>query len=129
MLTAFDLIRVLGLVLSVTICAAIVASALADALTTQGRMLRVAQSRSDLLRWADQGGYTVLLHEAVENGGFLEKGRSQVVYRVVVKNQRGKVKQGRVVCGGPLKVIWEDDLSFVSLSPNNDPLWDQELDA
>jgi hypothetical protein len=129
-LTAFDLIRVLGLVLSVTICAAIVARALADALTTQGRMLRVAQSRSDLLRWADQGEYALLFHEAVRGGLFCKNRHDQVVYRVVIRNQGGALRQGWVACGGPLEVMWEDRLSFApSPTLSNDPLWDRELDA
>jgi hypothetical protein len=130
MLTAFTLIRILGLGLSVTICAAIVARALANALTTHGRMRRVSQSRSDLLRWADQGGYTLLFHEAVRGGPFCKNRHDQVVYRVVIRNQGGALRQGWVACGGPLEVMWEDRLSFApSPTLSNDPLWDQELDA
>jgi hypothetical protein len=129
-LTAFDLIRVLGLVLSVTICAAIVARALADALTTQGRMLRVAQSRSELLRWADQGAYTLLFHEAVRGGAFCKKRHDQVVYRVVIRNQGGALRQGWIACGGPLEVMWEDRLSFASPSSfADDSLQAQALDT
>jgi hypothetical protein len=72
-LTAFDLVRILGLGLLVTICAAIAARGLADVLTPQGRMLGVARSRSDLLRWADQGGYTLLFHEAVRGSPFARR--------------------------------------------------------
>ena len=130
MLTELNLIPGLGLGLSVMICAAIAARVLANALTEQGQMLSVVRCSSDLRRWADQGGYTILLHEAVRSGPFLQTARRQVVYRVVVKNQSQEVRQGWLRCGGPLKVIWDDRLSFAPPpSPSNDPLWDRELDA
>jgi hypothetical protein len=130
MLSGVDLIRVLGLGLVAISLGAVIISAASKGLAAQARMLRINQSRADILQWAQNNGYTILIREAARESPFLDESDRQVVYRVVIRDQRGEIRRGSVWCGGPLKVQWIDRREFASPAPSKrHPLWDRDLDA
>jgi hypothetical protein len=130
MFTGFDLIRVLGLSVVAISFAGIVTLTLAKVLIGDVRIARLARSRADLLQWAQNNGYTILIREAARESPFQDEGDRQVVYRVVIRDQRGEIRRGSVWCGGPLKVQWIDRSVFASPTPSKrHPLWDRDLDA
>jgi hypothetical protein len=120
------LIRLMGMG-SIAILLVATLRELAKEMAAQGR---IARARADILQWARDNGYTILLREAARESPFLEESDRQVVYRVVIRDQTGEIRRGSVWCGGPLKVQWIDRTVFASTSPSKrHPLWDRDLDA
>jgi hypothetical protein len=97
MLSGVDLIRVLGLGLVAISLGAVIISAASKGLAAQARMLRINQSRADILQWAQNNGYTILIREAARESPFLDESDRQVVYRVVIRDQSGDPTRIRLV--------------------------------
>jgi hypothetical protein len=130
MLSGVDLIRVLGLGLVAISLGAVIISSASKGLAAQARMLRINQSRADLLQWSHDNGYTILIRESARESPFKVESDRQVVYRIVIRDQSGEIRRGSVWCGGPLKVQWIDRSVFASPTPSKrHPLWDRDLDA
>jgi hypothetical protein len=122
-----DPIRLIGIGSIAIVLVGAIARVLAKDLAAQARITR---SRVDILQWARDNGYTILLREAARESPFLDESDRQVVYRVVIRDQTGEIRRGSVWCGGPLKVQWIDRTVFASPTPSKrHPLWDRDLDA
>jgi hypothetical protein len=128
--TGVDPIRLIAIGSIAIVLVVAIARALAVDLAAQARIARLTRSRADLLQWARNNGYTILLHEPARESPFLEEIDRQVVYRVVIRDQSGEIRRGSVGCGGPLKVQWMDRSALASPSSSKrHPLWDRDLDA
>jgi hypothetical protein len=125
--TGPGLIRLIGMGSTAILLVATTARELAKEMAAHAR---IARSRADILQWARDNSYTILLREAARESPFLEESDREVVYRVVVRDQSGEIRRGSVWCGGPLKVQWIDRREFASPTPSKrHPLWDRDLDA
>ena len=130
MLTWLNVFRWLGVGCLMSVCIAIVVRVMAKEMRDMARRLEVIGAFSNLQRWADMNGFTILLRKQVWDGPFFEDGGPQIVFRVVVQDRSGQRKWARVLCGKRFEVRWvKPESSFASPRSNDDPLWDQELDA
>jgi hypothetical protein len=130
MLSGVDLIRVLGLSVLAISFAGLLTLAVGKVLMDDMRIARLTRARADLRQWSHDNGYTILIREAARESPFKVESDRQVVYRVVIRDQRGEIRRGSVWCGGPLKVQWIDRSVFASPTPSKGhPLWDRDLDA
>jgi hypothetical protein len=121
--------RWLGVGLLVFVCMGIAVRVMAKELTDMAREREVIGAVSNLRRWADVNGFTILLREPVWESPFCENGGAHVVFRVIVQDRSGQTKWARVLPGRRVEVRWIEPDSFASSRSKDDPLWDWELDA
>lgn len=128
-LTWLNVFHWLGIALLVSLCMGTAVRVMAKELRDMVRQGEVIEAFSNLRRWADVNGFTILLREQVWDSPSLDNGGAQVVFRVVVQDRSGQRKWARVRSGKRFDVRWiKPESSFASSRSQDDPLWDQELD-
>ncbi|HKI20182.1 MAG TPA: hypothetical protein VKA15_19995 [Isosphaeraceae bacterium] len=134
-MTWHTVVRCLGVGFLVIACVGIAVWVIVKEWRDKERRVEVIMAFSNLQRWADKNGYTILFREQVWYSPFLKNGRAQVVFRVVVQDQRGEKKWAWVHSGSRFDVRWLEPESWLasssvaSSSSKDDPLSDHELDA
>ena len=129
-------LRGLGVGLLVVFCVLVAIRVMTKEFKDMIRGIESVRAFSDLRRWADRSGYTIIVREQASESPFGKASGGPLIFRVVVQGQGGERRWGWVRCGGVLEVRWgEPGSSFdsprpvVSSSPEESPLWDGELDV
>lgn len=135
MLTWFNVVRFLGVALIVTTCGGLAIRVIAQEFRDMSRRTGMIEAAANVRRWADKHGYTIMFQQQVRESSALDKGSAQIVFRVVLLDQRGETKWAWILSGSQFEVRWiKPESWFVfssvgSSSPEVEPLWHRELDA
>jgi hypothetical protein len=122
MLNWLNVARFLGGGLLVTACVGVAVWLISKELRDMLRRVEVIDAFSNLERWADKGGYTILFQEQISNGPLLKNGGEKLVFRVAVQDQLGERKWAWIRPGGRLEVKWTKPESwFASASIASSP--------
>jgi hypothetical protein len=135
MLTWFNVVRYVGLGSLVTACAGIAIWVIANEFRDMLRRVGMIELTSNLGRWADKHGYTILFQERVSGGTIVSKGSPHIAFRVVVQDQQGERRWAWISSGRRFEVrrikpeYWFALASGGSSSSSVELMWDRELDA
>jgi hypothetical protein len=115
-MTWFNVVRDLGSGLLLTACAGIAIGVIANEFRDMLRRVGVIETASKLGRWADKHGYTILFQEQVSDCSIINKANPQLVFRVVVQDQRGERRWARISSGRRFEVRWIEPESWFAFS-------------
>jgi hypothetical protein len=135
MVTWFNAVRYVGLGLLVTACVGIAIWVIANEFRDMLRRVGMIEAASNLGRWANKHGYTILFKEQVSGGYIVNEGRPHTAFRVVTQDQQGERRWAWISAGRRFEVRWIKPESWFALSSAGcsssevEALWDRELDA
>jgi len=130
MLTWLNVVRFLCVGFLLTACVGIAAWVMAKEFRDMVRRVEAIGAFANLRRWADKNRYTILFREQVWDSPFLKIRSAQVVFRMVVQDQRGERKWAWVLSCSPFEVRWTKPESwFASSSVARSSSKDEHLDG